>query len=129
MEYHRTLLNNIKHSGEITYVADENSQNMTKDIETIDAEITHIHNNFYDTHFNCIVNDDDTISTMVLEAPYKLPVVLAGRSNFACKNDSGDISIFTVVLSVFPSDSSTHLILSYKSEEKFNSSLDNVAMT
>lgn len=120
LEYHRTLLNNINHSGEITYVADENSQNMTKNIETADAEITHIRNNFYDAYFNCIVNDDDTISTMVLEMPYKLPIALAGRSNFACKDDSGVISIFTVVLSVFPSDSSTHLIFSYKSEDKNN---------
>lgn len=118
LEYHRTLLNNIKQSGEITYVADENSKNMTKNIETVDAEITYIRNNFYDTYFSCIVNDDDTISTMVLEMPYKLPIALAGRSNFACKNDSGAISIFTVVLSVFPSDSSTHLILSYKSEDQ-----------
>lgn len=120
LEYHRTLLNNINHSGEITYVADENSQNMTKNIETVDAEINYIRNNFYDAYFSCIVNDDDTISTMVLEMPYKLPVALAGRSNFACKNDSGVISIFTVVLSIFPSDSSTYLILSYKSEDQNN---------
>lgn len=120
LEYHRKLVDNIKHTCDIKCVTDENSKRMEENIQVLKDELTFIHENFFDVYSCCIESDYDSISTIIIEISYKLPIALAGRSNFAYMSENGNPTVFTVVLSVLPDNDKTYLIFSCKSEDTTN---------
>lgn len=118
LKYHEDLMQNIHAKQKITYVGDENTKHMEECIKVLDGEINLLYEDIYDD-FVKDLSGVEKIECLVLDIPFKLPIAFAGRSRFGIKNAQKE-TLFSVVLSILPSDDSTALCFSIPTKNKDN---------